>query len=92
MKLIAMAAVASIALAAAGTANAQEALAKSAGCTNCHAVDTKKVGPAYKEVAKKFKGKPRADVMAAMKAAPVHASVKVSDKNLSEIAEWIQKL
>ena len=69
-----------------------EELAKSNGCLNCHAVDTKKVGPAYKDVAKKFKGKPRADVMAAMKAAPVHASVKVSDKDLSEIAEWIQKL
>ena len=71
---------------------AQEAAAKSAGCLNCHAVDTKKVGPAYKDVAKKFKGKPRADVIAAMKAASVHASVKVSDKNLGEIVEWIQKL
>lgn len=77
-----------------GAAHADEGeeLAKSSGCLGCHAVDTKKVGPAYKDVAKKFKGKPRADVIAAMKAAPVHGSVKVSDKNLSEIAEWIQKL
>lgn len=76
----------------AAIADSGEDLAKSSGCLNCHAVDTKKVGPAYKDVAKKFKGKPRADVIAAMKAAPVHGSVKVSDKNLSEIAEWIQKL
>ena len=69
-----------------------EALAKSSGCLNCHAVDTKKVGPAYKDVAKKFKGKPRTDVIAAMRAASVHSSVKVSDKDLSEIIEWIQKL
>ena len=34
---------------------AQEAAAKSAGCLNCHAVDTKKVGPAFKDVAKKDK-------------------------------------
>lgn len=94
MKAIVMAAALATGVLATGAAYADdgEALAKSSGCLNCHAVDTKKVGPAYKDVAKKFKGKPRADVMAAMKAAPVHASVKVSDKDLSEIAEWIQKL
>ena len=73
-------------------AESGEELAKSSGCLNCHAIDAKKVGPAYKDVAKKFKGKPRAEVIAAMRAAPVHGSVKVSDKDLSEIAEWIQKL
>jgi len=31
-------------------------LAKKAGCLNCHAVDMKLVGPAYKEVAAKYKG------------------------------------
>ncbi len=30
--------------------------AKKAGCLNCHAVDMKLVGPAYKEVAAKYKG------------------------------------
>jgi cytochrome c len=82
----------SVLISGAASADEGEALAKSAGCLNCHAVDTKKVGPAYKDVAKKFKGKPRADVIAAMRAASVHTSVKVSDKDLSEIAEWIQKL
>jgi len=57
MKVIAMAVMASIALAASGAAGAQEALAKSEGCFNCHAVDTKKVGPAFKDVAAKYKGK-----------------------------------
>lgn len=33
-----------------------EANAKKAGCMNCHAVDKKVVGPAYKEVAAKYKG------------------------------------
>ena len=93
MRSIVVVAVAGLLLGSgAAYADSGEDLAKSSGCLNCHAIDTKKVGPAYKDVAKKFKGKPRADVMAAMKAAPVHASVKVSDKDLSEIAEWIQKL
>ena len=94
MRRIATTAIVATGMLVTGVAYADEGeeLAKSSGCLNCHAIDTKKVGPAYKDVAKKFKGKPRADVIAAMKAAPVHTSVKVSDKNLSEIAEWIQKL
>jgi len=38
------------------TAMADEALVKAKGCTACHANDKKLVGPAYKEVAKKYKG------------------------------------
>ena len=94
MKAAAIAVVLASGMLAAGAAQADsgEDLAKSSGCLGCHAIDTKKVGPAYKDVAKKFKGKSRADVVAAMRAASVHASVKVSDKDLSEIVEWIQKL
>ena len=94
MKAIAIAVVLATGVLLTGGAQADsgEELAKSSGCLACHAVDTKKIGPAYKEVAKKFKGKPRADAIAAMRAAPVHASLKVSDKDLSEIIEWIQKL
>jgi cytochrome c len=33
-----------------------EALMKSSGCGACHAVDTKKMGPAFKDVAAKYKG------------------------------------
>jgi cytochrome c len=50
-----------IALALAGTAialpaKADEALAKKHNCLACHTVDKKSVGPAYKDVAKKYKG------------------------------------
>ncbi len=45
------------AFAAPGIASADEAAAKSNGCLKCHAVDKKKDGPAFKEVAKKYKGK-----------------------------------
>jgi cytochrome c len=35
-----------------------EALLKKSGCTKCHSVSSKKEGPAFKEVAAKYKGKP----------------------------------
>jgi len=34
----------------------QLAFAKQKGCTNCHAVDKKLIGPSYKDVAAKYKG------------------------------------
>lgn len=42
-------------------ASAAEALAKKSGCLNCHSITQKKDGPAYKEVAAKYKGKPDAE-------------------------------
>ena len=33
-----------------------EALAKAKNCMSCHAIDKKLVGPAYKDVAAKYKG------------------------------------
>lgn len=40
----------------AGQAQADEALAKAKNCMACHAIDKKVVGPAYKDVAAKYKG------------------------------------
>ena len=57
MKSIVIAAVAAVAIGAAGSASASEAQAKSAGCMTCHDVSAKKMGPAFKEVAAKYKGK-----------------------------------
>ena len=93
MKSIVMTAVAVAALAAAGMANAGgEEDAKKAGCLNCHAVDAKKMGPAFKDVGVKFKGKKDTDVVAAIKAAKPHASTKASDGDLKEISAWILTL
>ena len=68
--------------------------AKEHGCLACHDVDKKKVGPAYKEVAAKYKGKKVDEVMAGMKSKPVHGSVlkKTTDSSLKEILEWVQSL
>ena len=46
---------------AAVDADAAQALAKSSGCTKCHAVDKKKDGPAYRDVAFNFKGQADAE-------------------------------
>ena len=51
---VAMMAVAGIVMA--GQAQADEALAKAKNCMACHAIDKKLVGPAYKDVAAKYKG------------------------------------
>ena len=39
---------------AAAPANEMEVLAKKSNCLSCHAVDTRGVGPAYREVARKY--------------------------------------
>ncbi len=93
MKAMVMTAVAVAVLANAGLAAAAgEDDAKKAGCLNCHAVDTKKIGPAFKDVAAKFKGKKDSDVVAALHAAKPHASIKASDEDLKQIASWILTL
>jgi cytochrome c len=76
---------------AASTANAQEALAKSSGCLNCHAVDTKKMGPAFKEVAAKYKGKGDAEATLTAKVSKGegHPAVKASADDTKSLVKWI---
>jgi cytochrome c len=47
--------------AAAVNAAAAEALMVDSGCNKCHKIDKKKEGPAYRDVAAKFKGAPDAE-------------------------------
>jgi cytochrome c len=56
-------AIALSAIAFAGTASADEALAKKNGCAACHDMSAKKVGPTWKDVAAKAT---EADVVAAI--------------------------
>lgn len=42
-------------------AAAAESLARKSDCFKCHAIDKKKDGPAYKEIASKYKGKADAE-------------------------------
>lgn len=55
MKAVVIAAAAALTLTA-GMASADEALAKKNACMGCHQVAKKVVGPAFQDVAKKYKG------------------------------------
>ena len=87
----------------AGTAaNASEELFKKSGCTACHAVEKKLVGPALKDVAAKYKGKKGADAMLATKiknggkdvwgVIPMPPNTAVSDENTLILAKWVLSL
>jgi cytochrome c len=81
-------------LALAGTASAQEALAKSSGCMMCHDVTTKKIGPGFKDVAAKYKGKADAEAMlvAKVSGAKDHPEVKTKGDDVKSIVKWILAL
>ena len=53
---VAMMAAAGVMMAGQAQADAGADLAKAKNCLSCHAVDKKLVGPAYKDVAAKYKG------------------------------------
>jgi cytochrome c len=94
MKLIVMTLAASVILAASGAASAQEALAKSSGCLNCHAVDTKKMGPAFKDVAAKYKGNADAEatLTAKVSGGKGHPAVKASPDDVKSLVKWVLSL
>ena len=88
------------ALGPAGLAAASEDLAKAKNCFSCHAVANKIVGPAFKDVAAKYKGDKKAgDSLAAkIKAGGkgVWGEIPMPPNNLSDaegkqLAAWILK-
>lgn len=91
MKSILIAILAIIGVAIGGAANASEALAKASGCLNCHAIDTKKIGPAFKDVAAKYKGNGDAEAMlvAKLKAGKEHPAQKASEDDLKTLVKWV---
>lgn len=91
MKSVVIAAAVAAGLAFAGTASAQEAAAKSAGCMNCHDVATKKIGPAFKEVAAKYKGQAGAEkkLEEKLEKKEGHPEVKAKGDELKGILKWV---
>jgi len=91
MKSIVMAAVVAAGLAVSGAANASEALAKSSGCMTCHDLATKKMGPSFKDIAAKYKGKADAEatLVANLKAAKGHPAVKSSEADTVTLVKWV---
>ena len=100
MKKMLLAAVALGALAAPAFANLQ--LAQKYACVACHSVDAKLVGPAYKEVAKKYASDKAAEAKLAAKikkggsgvwgAIPMPPHPQVSDADTKALAKWVLSL
>lgn len=78
-------------LAGGGLANAQEDLAKSAGCLNCHAVDTKKVGPSFKDIAAKYKGNAGAEAKLTSEIADGkgHPKTQAKAEDVPKLVKWV---
>lgn len=86
-------------LLAAPLARADEALLKKYGCVACHAMDKKLIGPAYRDVTKKYKG--RKDAVATLSAkvkkggqgawgqVPMPPNPQVPDADLRTMVEYI---
>lgn len=91
MKSLMFAVLAAVGLSAAGVAQASAELAQKSGCMTCHAVDTKKMGPAFKDVAKKYKGQAaaEADLVTKLKSGKGHPAVKASDEDTKTLVKWV---
>jgi len=101
--LLAIAAAGSMLVAAqanAVDAKAAEALAQKSGCLACHSIDKKVLGPAYKDVAAKYKGDKTAEakLVAKVKAGgsgvwgpmPMPAnSPQVKDADITTVVQWV---
>lgn len=85
----------------AAPALADQALAQKKNCMACHAVEKKVVGPAYKDVSKKYAGQnAEAKLAAKIKqggsgvwgAIPMPANPQVSDAEAKQLAAWVLSL
>ena len=80
---------------------ADEALAKKHNCMACHAIDKKLVGPAYKDVAAKYKGqnvaaklqeKVKKGGQGVWGPVPMPPNAAVPDADIKTLVDWILKL
>jgi cytochrome c len=89
-------------LAAPVVAQADEALLKKHNCVACHQIDKKVVGPAYKDVAKKYKGQKDVAVKLAEKvkkggqgawgSVPMPPNPAVPDADIKKMVAYILSL
>ena len=64
---------------------------KTKGCLACHAVDEKKVGPSYKDLAAKYSGDKAAEgkLVAKLKEGKAHPKSTASDSELAAAVAYI---
>ena len=91
--------VAAAGLVVSASASANEELAQKSACLACHAVDKKIVGPAFKEVAAKYKDDKGAEaklVEKVMKGGsgvwgqiPMPPNVNVKEEDVKTLVKWV---
>ena len=92
----------SIGLLTTAGAQADQALAQAKGCMACHQVEIKVVGPAYKDIAAKYKGDAGAPDMLAAKVKsggmgtwgqiPMPPQTTASDDEIKTLVAWVLSL
>lgn len=100
MKAFVLAAAAA-AVTVAAPVQASEELAKKHQCLTCHTLDKKSVGPAYKEIAKKYNGQAGIEAKLAEKVkkggqgvwgpVPMPPNAAVPDADIKTLVGWILK-
>ena len=75
---------------------------KSSGCTACHAIDKKVVGPAYKDVAAKYRGQKGAEAKLAEKVkkggsgvwgpVPMPPNAQLKDEDIHAMVKYVLSL
>ncbi len=85
-----------------GAAHASLELAQKNNCLACHAVDKKVVGPAYKDIAAKYKGDKTSEAKLIQKVKkggagvwgqmPMPPNATVKDEDIKTLVKWILAL
>lgn len=80
-------------------AQANEALARTSSCTACHAMTSKVMGPAFRDIAEKYAGKSEAitEISQSIRnggtgrwgAMPMPPQTQISDATVKALATWI---
>ncbi|MCW5298030.1 c-type cytochrome [Herbaspirillum lusitanum] len=102
MKKLLFIASAVLAFGVSAQASANADLAKAKNCMACHSIQTKIVGPAFKDVAKKYAGQKDAEDKLTQKvlkggsgvwgAIPMPANAQVSEAEARTLVKWVLTL
>lgn len=90
MKTLIVALIATAGVTFAGVASAQQDVAQK-HCGGCHALDTKKMGPSFKDIAAKYKGNAsaEADLVTKISTGKGHPAVKASKEDVTGAVKWV---
>jgi len=80
-----------VGVAGAGVGIASEDLAKKSGCLTCHDMNAKKMGPSFKDISKKHKGKADAEatLVKELGEGKKHPKVAASEDDRKTLVKWV---